>query len=331
MENKRAFITGGAGFVGSHVNRFLAKNGWDTLVFDNLSTGKKEAVLNGQFIQGDLENSAALTQAFSDFRPHAVLHFAAKIDVGESVQNPLDYYRNNVTGTLNLLEAVRNHRVPYFIFSSTAAVYGAPQTELISETHPTQPINPYGKTKLIVEGMLADAQKAFGLSYISLRYFNAAGGDPEGILKTRKEKEINLIPIVLKNLLAGRPEITIFGEDYKTPDGTCVRDYIHVDDLANAHYLALKYLMEKDPSSKSDEPSCYNLGNGQGFSVKEVAAAIERVTKRPLKIMIGPRRPGDPARLVADASKAKRDFGWEPRYKDLDTICLHAYQNQVDG
>lgn len=320
MKPKSILVVGGAGYIGAHVNKMLDQAGYQTVVFDNLSTGCREAVTHGTFVQGDMADTKALDALFHSQRFDAVMHFAALIDVGESIVEPAKYYINNVSNTLNLLEAMRRHKVNKFVFSSTAAVYGIPHQQRIDENHPCQPINPYGKSKWMVEQMLRDLDQAYGLKSCSLRYFNAAGGDPEGEIKNYKSKESNLIPIALRSLLNPTGTLTIFGTDYATPDGTCIRDYIHVSDLGNAHILALEHLLREKPSAY------YNLGNGQGFSVREVLGAVERVTGKILNVVEGARRPGDPPVLVADARKAMHELGWQPRYASLDTMVKHAWQ-----
>ena len=304
-------VTGGAGFIGSHVNLLLNEAGFKTLVFDNLSRGDTRSIKGGTFIEGDLDE---VGEVFKTHKIDAVIHFAALTDVGESVANPLLYYKNNVTGTIRLLEAMQKAGTDKIIFSSSAAVYGIPTAIPIIESAPIAPINPYGKTKAMIESVLADLP----LKSISLRYFNAAGGDPHGILKNYKKKENNLIPILLKGLKAGNT-LTVYGDDYDTPDGTCIRDYIHVSDIASAHLLALKRLLEGGESGQ------FNLGIGRGFSVLEVIQAAEKSLKRKIPYTIGPRRPGDPARLIADSQKAKKELQWEPRHLDLEKIILDAW------
>lgn len=306
-------ITGGAGFIGSHVNLLLNEAGFNTIVFDNLSKGSLRAVKGGTFIEGDLFD---IQTVFKKHRIDAVLHFAAFTDVGESVQDPLLYYRNNFTGTLKLLEAMKEFGVDKLIFSSTAAVYGIPAKLPILETAPISPINPYGHSKAMIEQVLDDLNPQ--IKSIRLRYFNAAGGDPHGILKNHKVKENNLIPLLLKGFKSGK-QLTVFGNDYDTPDGTCIRDYIHVYDLATAHLLALEALFSGHPTS------VYNLGNGQGFSVLEVIESAEKVLKQKIPYTIGPRRPGDPARLIADSQKASAELRWKPRYPELNKIILDAW------
>jgi UDP-glucose 4-epimerase len=255
----------------------------------------------------------------------AVMHFASFIQVGESVQHPDKYYRNNVTYTLGLLEAMRAQGVNKFIFSSTAATFGEPQYTPIDERHPQQPINPYGRTKLMVEQALVDYDKAYGMKSVCLRYFNAAGADPEGQLGERHDPETHLIPLVLQATSGRRPHISVFGRDYDTPDGTCIRDYIHIQDLCSAHWLALQSLMNGADSQ------AYNLGNGNGFSVQEVIDTAEQVTGRKIPVVDAPRREGDPARLVADSTRARKQLGWQPQYVDLATIIEHAWKWEMWG
>lgn len=294
----------------------LSQAGYSTVVLDNLSRGDRRAVVRGVFVEGDMGDPATLHTLFSQSHFDAVLHFGAFIDVGESMVQPEIYYENNVVKTETLLQAMVQHQVSHLVFSSTAAVYGLPQKEKISETHPKSPINPYGASKLQVEQILARTKE---IRSISLRYFNAAGGDPEGEIKNRRAKESNLIPLALRSLLNGTT-IEIFGIDYPTPDGTCIRDYVHVADLGTAHLAALELLL------RGGESRCYNLGNGEGFSVRQVLQAVERVTGRKLKVREGSRRPGDSPKLIADATLAKEELGWHPRYKDLETIVGHAWQ-----
>lgn len=304
-------VTGGAGFIGSHVNLLLNEAGYQTIVYDNLSRGDTKSIKGGVFIEGDLADIDGL---FKNHKIDAVMHFAALTDVGESVINPLLYYNNNVLGTLRLLDAMQKTGVDKIIFSSSAAVYGIPDEIPITEKARVSPINPYGKTKAMIESVLADLP----IKSISLRYFNAAGGDPHGILKNYKKKENNLIPLLLRGLKEGKT-LQVYGSDYDTPDGTCIRDYIHVSDLASAHLLALNRLLE---GGKTDQ---FNLGIGRGFSVLEVIEAAERTLKRKVPYTIGPRRPGDPARLIADSHKAKKELFWEPRYVELEKIILDAW------
>lgn len=316
----KILVVGGAGYIGSHMVKMLLDQGHSVITFDNLSSGYRDAVVGGAFVKGDLANRTKLDEVFTTYRPDAVMHFASFIQVGESVKQPSKYYLNNFTNTMNLLDAMVKHEVKYFIFSSTAAIFGEPEYVPIDEAHPKSPLNPYGRSKLMVEQMLQDYERAYGLKSVCLRYFNAAGADPDGQLGERHEPETHLIPLVLQAISGKRKEITVFGRDYATPDGTCVRDYIHVVDLCIAHSLALTRLMQ------TNESRCYNLGNGAGFSVNEVIQAAERVTGAKVKVVEGDRREGDPAVLVADATLARQELGWNPVYFDLDTIISHAWQ-----
>lgn len=316
---KTVLVVGGAGYIGSHVNKMLHQSGYNTIVLDNLSKGDRRAVLYGKFIEGDIADNALLNRIFMEHTIDAVMHFAALTDVGESVINPLKYFINNVGGTLNLLEVMRQYGVNVFVFSSTAAIFGLPKTPFITEDHVCSPINPYGESKLMVEKILRDANGAYGFRSCCLRYFNAAGGDPEGQIKYFKQNESNLIPKVLKSVLNGDCSATIYGTDYATPDGTCVRDYVHIDDLGRAHIEAMKKLFSGAPSS------VYNLGNGQGFSVREVIQVAGQVTGRQIKVIEGPRRLGDPPILVADSQKAYKELAWKPHYPTLETMILHAW------
>ncbi len=313
-------VVGGAGYIGSHMVLALLERGAQVITFDNLSTGHRDAVLGGEFVFGDLNDRDALDKVFSAHRFDAVMHFASFIEVGESVKAPAKYYANNVVNTLNLLDTMRDHGVRCFVFSSTAAVYGEPAYTPIDEVHPKAPINPYGRTKWMVEQILEDYDRAYGLKSIALRYFNAAGADPAGRLGERHQPETHLIPLVLQAASGRRPHISVFGRNYDTPDGTCIRDYIHVADLADAHWLALQRLLAGAPSA------AYNLGNGNGFSVQQVIDAAARVAGRPIPVIDAPRREGDPARLVADSTAARRDLGWQPTRFDLKTLIEDAWK-----
>jgi UDP-glucose 4-epimerase len=310
----RLLVVGGAGYIGSHMVKHLLRRGCDIVTFDNLSTGHRDAVLGGEFVLGDLADRDALDALFSQSHFDAVFYFASFIQVGESVKQPARYYANNVVNTLNLLDAMVAHGVGRFVISSTAAVYGEPAYTPIDEAHPKQPINPYGKTKWMAEQILDDYDRAYGLKSIALRYFNAAGADPEGQLGERHDPETHLIPLVLQAASGRRPHISVFGRDYDTPDGTCIRDYIHVSDLADAHWLAL------DQRMRGAESATYNLGNGNGFSVKQVIDTAAGVTGHPIPVVDAPRRDGDPARLVADSSAARQALNWQPDRFDLETI-----------
>ena len=316
---KRTLVTGGAGYIGSHACKALAKAGYQPVVYDNLVYGHDWAVRWGPLEQGDITDRTRLDEVIQQYRPEAVMHFAAYAYVGESVQEPGKYYRNNVAGTLTLLEAARDHHIARFIFSSTCASYGVPNQIPISEDHPQQPINPYGWSKLMIEQILRDFDTAHGLRSISLRYFNAAGADPDGEIGEAHDPETHLIPLVLDAASGRREAITVFGADYNTPDGTCIRDYIHVSDLAEAHVLALRALEQGAPST------VYNLGNGQGFSVREVIECARRVTACEIPVQVGPRRAGDPPRLIGSAVRSQRELGWRAQYSDLDIIMQTAW------
>ena len=318
-------VLGGAGYIGSHMVKRLACEGCHVTTLDNLSKGHRDAVLHGDLVVGDVGDRALLDAVLSGQRFDAVMHFAASIEVGESVRDPAAYYRNNVGATLTLLEALRDHGVDALIFSSTAAIFGDPAYIPIDERHPTAPINPYGRSKLMVEQMLEDHRRAYGLRSSCLRYFNAAGADPEGELGERHDPETHLIPLVLQAASGRRAEIAVFGRDYDTPDGTCVRDYIHVSDLCEAHWLALRALMN------GHRGGAYNLGNGEGFSVQQVIDTARRVTGRPIPQRDAERRPGDPARLVAEARRASEELGWRPARGDLETIIADAWRWETGG
>jgi UDP-glucose 4-epimerase len=315
-------VVGGAGYIGSHMVKRLGQFGCQVTTLDDLSSGHHDAVLNGDFVQGSIADVNLLDRLLGRGFD-AVMHFASFIQVGESVQQPAKYYQNNVVNTLKLLEAMRAHGIQNFIFSSTAATFGEPQYTPIDERHPQQPINPYGRSKRMIEEVLADYDAAYGLKSVCLRYFNAAGADPEGQLGERHEPETHLIPLVLQVASGRRPHISVFGRDYDTPDGTCIRDYVHIADLCEAHWLALQSLMNGGPSQ------AYNLGNGHGFSVQEVIDTAEAVTGRKIAVVNAPRREGDPARLVADATLARKQLGWQPQYADLATIIAHAWKWEI--
>lgn len=315
----RLLVIGGAGYIGSHMVKSLVQLGHTVVVVDNLSTGYRDAVGGARFYELDIADASSLTHHFNAQNFDAVLHFASFIQVGESVVQPDKYYQNNLVATLSLLDAMRDAGIQKFIFSSTAAVYGDPEYVPIDEAHPKLAINPYGRSKWMVEQVLQDYDRAYGLKSVCLRYFNAAGADPEGILGERHDPETHLIPLILQAASGRRESISVFGQDYDTPDGTCIRDYIHVSDLVDAHVKALMYL------DSGDSSAAFNLGNGNGFSVKEVIAAAERVTGKTIPVVYGERRAGDPPRLVADATLAKKVLGWNPRYLDLDRIVADAW------
>lgn len=319
----KILVTGGAGYIGSHMVRMLSELGHAVVTFDDLSAGFSDAVLGGEFVQGSLHDKAALSTLFDAHQFDAVVHFAGSIAVGESVRDPAKYYQNNLTGTLNLFDAMREHGVNKVVFSSTAAIFGVPQYVPIDESHPQAPINPYGMTKWVTERILRDYDTAYGLRSVALRYFNAAGASPDAALGERHDPETHLIPLALRAAQGTLPELTVFGTDYDTPDGTCIRDYIHIVDLCDAHVLALQHL------TAGGESRAYNLGNGQGYSVKEVIQVAERVSGKPVPVQYGPRRAGDPPRLVADASQIRKDWGWTPRFGALEQIIEHAWQWEI--
>lgn len=316
---KKILVVGGAGYIGSHMVKMLLARGYDVVTLDNLSAGYRDAMLGGEFVHGDIANTVLLENLFTQHEIDGVMHFASFIQVGESVEKPGKYYRNNVSNTLNLLDAMVRNGINAFIFSSTAAIFGEPEYTPINEKHPKLPINPYGRTKLMVEEALADYEQAYGLRSVCLRYFNAAGADPDGELGERHDPETHLIPLILQAASGRREAIKVFGHDYDTPDGTCIRDYIHINDLCDAHILGLERLWRGEGSG------AFNLGNGQGFSVQEVIEAVRRVSRSDFKVIHDQRRAGDPARLVADSRKAREVLGWSPQYDDLDTIIQHAW------
>ncbi len=312
-------VIGGAGYIGSHMVKYLLQNGEKPLVLDNLELGHRQAVKGADLVQGDLRDRGMLDRLFKETEIECVMHFAAYASVGDSVENPAKYYDNNVNGCFNLLEAMRAAGVKQMIFSSSAATYGEPTQIPIPEDHIQFPTNPYGETKLVMERMLKWYYGAYGIRSISLRYFNAAGADPDGELGEDHEPEQHIIPVILQTALGKRETTKVFGTDWDTPDGTCIRDYIHVVDLADAHLRALNAL-RSGPTT-----SAYNLGNGEGFSVKQVIETCEKVVGRPIPSVAAPRRAGDPARLVASSDKIRKELGWSPRYPDLETIISHAW------
>jgi len=315
----KILVTGGAGYIGSHVVKELIRQGHQPVVFDNLQTGHHKAVKSVPFIEGDLADQGKLKETFRSYCIDAVMHFAAACLVGESVNDPLKYFNNNVKNSLELLEIMKKYRVKNIVFSSSAAVYGEPEKIPIPEEHPCAPTNPYGETKWIFEKVLQAFCEDGKLNYASLRYFNAAGADPEGELGEDHSPETHLIPIVLRAALNG-DAVPIYGTDYTTPDGTCIRDYIHVTDLAQAHILALNRL------ERGGISGTYNLGNGNGYSVKEVIETARKLTGRKISVVESPRRPGDPARLVASSEKIRKELGWVPKYPDLETIIETAWE-----
>jgi len=300
--------------------KMLVAAGHYVMTLDNLSNGYRDAVKYGEFIEGDIADVPLLDTIFSERNFDGVMHFASYIQVGESVVKPAIYYKNNVNNTQVLLDAMVKYDVKHFIFSSTAATFGEPEYIPIDEAHPQQPINPYGRSKLMVEQILEDYGRAYGLKSVSLRYFNAAGADPDGELGERHLPETHLIPLVLQAASGRRDSISIFGTDYDTPDGTCIRDYIHINDLCSAHLLGLEHLVN------GGESRAYNMGNGQGYSIKEVIDVAKQVTGNDFKVVEEERRAGDPARLVADSTKLQAELGWKPEYPELETIIRHAWQ-----
>lgn len=320
----KVLVVGGAGYIGSHMVKMLASDGYDVVVLDNLSTGFRESVKYGTLIIGDLADVNLLENIFIKHKFDGVMHFAANSLVGESMQNPSKYYRNNVSNTQNLLDVMVRHHVKHFIFSSTAATFGEPSYSPIDENHPQNPINPYGSTKLMVERILKDYHSAYGLNSVSLRYFNACGADPEGEIGELHDPETHLIPLILQAASGRRQDITVFGRDYPTEDGTCIRDYIHINDLCSAHAQALNYITEQSHAGAF----AFNLGNGKGFSVQEVIDVVKEVVERDgynLTVKDGERRQGDPAILVADSKLAQATLQWEPKFDQLKIIVEHAW------
>lgn len=313
-------VCGGAGYIGSHINKQLHKEGYETIVFDNLIYGHREAVKWGKLVAGDLKNVDEIEAVFKNNQIDTVFHFAAYAYVGESVEHPEKYYYNNVANTLNLLHVMMKYGCNRIIFSSTCATYGEPEKVPITEDMPQKPINPYGATKLMVERIFQDYHKAYGLQYVVLRYFNAAGADPDGEIGESHNPETHIIPLVLDAASGKRPDIKVFGTDYDTPDGSCIRDYIHVYDLATAHLLALHHL------EAGKESQFFNLGNEKGTSVLEVVNSVKQVTGRDFKVTLTDRRLGDPAKLVGSSQRAQKILGWKPIYGDIDVIVKHAWK-----
>ncbi len=313
-------IAGGAGYIGSHTNKRLSRKRFETVVFDNLVYGHREFAKWGEFVRGDLGDKEEIRRCFGKYRIHAVMHFGAFASVNESVVDPARYYQNNVSNTLNLLEVMREFSVNKFIFSSSCATYGQPEEIPIREEHPQNPVSPYGRTKRMVEEILEDYDRAYGMRYVNLRYFNAAGADPEGEIGEWHTPEAHLVPLTIFAAFGWRDSIRIYGTDYPTQDGTCVRDYIHVFDLADAHIQALEYLEKNNPSS------ALNLGNEQGYSVREVIEAVRRKTGRNFRVVASGRREGDPAVLISDSTKAKKILGWSPKYSQLEAIVETAVE-----
>lgn len=318
-------VTGGAGYIGSHVLKALLKEGHQVFSYDNLQKGHKKAVTGGKFIEGDLADAELLNQVMQENKIEGVIHLAADSLVGESMENPGKYYRNNFANGLNLLEAMVNNGVKNIVFSSTAAVYGEPDEIPIKEDNQTEPTNTYGESKLFFEKALKRYDDIHSLKYVSLRYFNAAGADPEGEIGEAHDPETHLIPIVMQTALGIRDKIYIFGDDYPTRDGSCIRDYIHVNDLAAAHVLAVEALAD------GKESSIYNLGNGEGYSVKEVIDTVKEVTGRDFEVEIAERRAGDPAVLIASSDKIQQELNWQPEYPELEKIISTAWQWHKSG
>jgi UDP-glucose-4-epimerase GalE len=325
---KHVLVVGGAGYIGSHTAKLLAKRGYVPIVLDNLVRGHRRAAKYGLFFEGSMTDASLLHKIFSDYAIAAVMHFAAFCYVGESMDDPAMYYQNNVANTLALLEVMVERDIGNFIFSSSCSIYGEPDKTPITEDQPKRPMSPYGRTKLIVEQILDDFRRAYGLESVCLRYFNAAGADSDGELGEEHNPETHLIPVVLKTALGEHPHVNIFGDDYATPDGTCIRDYIHVEDLTEAHLLALEKLLAGSSSAK------YNLGNAKGYSVKQVVEIARRVTGMEIPARVVERRPGDPAVLVASSAKAYQELGWKAQMPDLETIIETAWnwhKNNPDG
>lgn len=313
-------VTGGAGYIGSYMCKCLFRNGHCPVVLDDFSHGHHEAVRWGTSVEGSISSSSILNQVFARHQIDAVMHFAAFCYVGESVDAPVKYYQNNVAATIELLKGMIAAGIKRIVFSSSCATYGQPTILPISEQHPQVPISPYGHSKLMVEQILRDFNNAYGLEYTALRYFNAAGADPDGELGEDHRPETHLIPIVLQVALGRRDTVTIFGDDFNTPDGTCVRDYIHIADLAHAHLLALERLLNGHPGGE------FNLGNGDGYSVKDVIEQARKITAKPIPSNISGRRPGDPASLIASSTKARQELGWKPQFTSLESIIDTAWQ-----
>lgn len=316
----RVLVTGGAGYIGSHCSRYFNEKGIETVILDNLCEGHREAALGSRLIVGDCGDGQLLDRIFSEEPYDAVIHFAAFTSVGESVAEPRKYFRNNVGNMMTLMDAAVDHGIGYFVFSSSAAVFGEPEEIPIREDHPQRPINPYGETKMIGERMLADYERAYGLHSCSFRYFNAAGDSSDSLIGESHDPETHLIPLVIRAALGKRPPLQVFGGDYDTRDGSCIRDYVHVEDLASAHYLGLRYIMEHNVSEQ------FNLGSENGFTVLEIIRAFEKVAGIPVPYAMAGRRAGDPAVLVAGNEKAKTLLGWMPEKSRLETILADAYQ-----
>lgn len=319
MPNPTVLVTGGAGYIGSHACKALAAKGFTPVVFDNLCSGNAEAVKWGPLEVGDIRDHTHLDEVMAQYHPVAVMHFAALIRVNESVNDPAKYYENNLLGSYRLLEAARAHKIGAMVFSSTAAVYGNPETTPIAEDHPLRPINPYGQTKLAMENMIRDYSQAYGFKHAILRYFNAAGADAEQELGTAYQTDSHIVPLLMQVAAGQRPQIQIYGTDYETEDGTAIRDYLHITDLANAHVLALEHILAKQTNLT------LNLGTNQGCTVKGVLEAVRRVTGQRVPAEECPRRAGDPPALVADASRARQLLGWAPEHSDMENIIATAW------
>jgi UDP-glucose 4-epimerase len=315
----KILVVGGAGYIGSHAVKKLSQRGYSVVVLDDLSTGFSNSIISGQLVLGSMADKDILKKILREHKISAVMNFASFINVGESVIHPEKYYLNNVSATLNLLTELREGGINKMIFSSSAAVYGNPVGERITENHPTLPINPYGQSKLLIEKVLCDYELAYKFKSIRFRYFNAAGADPDGSLGERHYPETHLIPLVLQTASGRRKKIDLYGTDYDTPDGTCIRDYIHVDDLCEAHALGLEKLL------KGSNSATYNLGNENGYSVKEVLTAAESITGKIIATEFQKRRTGDPSRLIANSTKAKKELGWRPKYESLEKIISDAW------
>ena len=321
QHNKVILVTGGAGYIGSHVCKVLFQAGYIPVSYDNLVYGHSWAAKWGPLEIGDIADRRKLDDVIRKYEPEAVMHFAAYAYVNESVENPAKYYRNNVIGTINLLEAMYEHGLNNIIFSSTCATYGVPESIPVKENHPQNPINPYGASKLMIERIIQDFGAAYGINFIILRYFNAAGADPDSEIGEDHDPEPHLIPLALEAASGVNPFITIYGHDYDTPDGTCIRDYIHVTDLAYAHLLAADAILNGNVSNKA-----YNLGNEKGFSVKNIIETVENIVGQKITVKKGPPRPGDPPCLIGDSAKIKRELGWKPNYQDISEIIGTAWQ-----
>ena len=319
---KTVLVTGGAGYIGAHACKALSRAGYTPIVYDNLVYGHRESVKWGPLEEGDINDRQRLETVLQKYEPSAVMHFAAYAYVGESVEKPSKYYHNNVAGTLSLLKSMKKCHINHFIFSSTCATYGMPEKIPIEEDHPLYPINPYGRSKLMIEWIINDFTAAYDLKFVSLRYFNAAGADPDGEIGEDHNPETHLIPLILDVAMGKRQHLEVFGTDYDTSDGTCIRDYIHVSDLANAHLLALSYL------ENGGESVAYNLGNGDGFSVKEVITTARKLTGCEIPCIESKRRPGDPPVLIGSSEKIRRALNWTPKYNKLETIINTAWQWQ---